>query len=117
MERIENFDERMKNGAINTNKTIYIYMNDVTHKCKPYNEVRKLISEGYMDYIYTNCLDFFQFDMLEIYGYNVMVCSDEGYIDMSQLLVDSSYGVRKAIRLTHNLQKILKSGGFKFKKH
>lgn len=67
--------------------------------------------EGVMlkDNFTTNCLDFFSFSTK---AENVRVVNKRGgYID---LIENNGYTV-KEIRVEHDIQKILKSSGFKFK--
>lgn len=60
----------------------------------------------------THCLSFFSFDTSD----DVRVIKKDGsYILMSELLGLSNY-TNKEIRLSHNIEKMLKSGSFKFKK-
>lgn len=61
----------------------------------------------------TNCLDFFSFD-LQVDDV-VVVDKLGGVISRNGLLTDNYY-TSKEIRKEHNIQKILKSGGFNFKR-
>lgn len=70
--------------------------------------------EGVMlkDNFTTNCLDFFSFSTK---AENVRVVNKGGgYIDLLDLIENNGY-TAKEIRVAHDIQKILKAGGFKFK--
>ena len=64
----------------------------------------------------TNCLDFFQFDSLAVYGDVIVKAKGGKYISLKELLSneDTTY-TSKEIRLTHNVRKMLVAGSLEFK--
>lgn len=60
----------------------------------------------------TNCLSFFSTDNeMEV----IVLKKDGSYISKNELLIDSSFYTDKEIRVSHNIEKILRDNGFEFK--
>jgi len=64
----------------------------------------------------TNCLEFFNFDLLDNGVQDVYVLSKHGRISLRDLLYNKGKGYcEKEIRLSHNVYKMLVAGSFEFK--
>ena len=92
---------------------LYDYADDT--KLASYIEVLKKIKDK-DSYIVTNCITFFNFNLLDK-GYDVKVVKKNGeYILLSELLHGDSTYTEREIRKTHNVYKMLIADCFSFKK-
>ena len=76
------------------------------------NEISYVEGMNKEDDFATNCLSFFSSGPIA----NVLVVKQDGsYINRDELLLDSSPYTSKEVRPSHNLEKMLKAGAFKFR--
>lgn len=92
---------------------INILMDSTSSICMSHDEVEQAMTKN-VDYIETNCSEFFNFDVLDNH-YDVIVHRGNGTIVLSALLDETNTYTVKRIRRAHNVHKMLLAGGFKFK--
>lgn len=95
---------------------ILINYNFTTKNEVSFLEVQEKIKERNINDIETNCLEFFNFDYLNIVNDVIVLKKDNSYISLKDLLNNDEYYTYKYIRQSHNVLKMLKANSFRFKK-
>lgn len=84
------------------------------NKTSSYYEVLERIKDK-EELIYTHCLNFFDFSILDKHYDVKVIKSDDSYILLSELLNNDGSYTNKIIRQAHNVMRLLIAGHFEFK--
>lgn len=79
-------------------------------------EVKEKLKEKTVNNIETNCLDFFDFDYLNLTDDVIIRKNDNSYISLKELYNNDEAYTFKFIIPTHNVLKMFKANSFNFKK-
>lgn len=95
-------------------KRIIIQLDYQSELAEPYETVLESIKQG-KEFIFTYCLDFFNFSMLDK-GYEVTLSRNEegSELNLSELLLNNGEYTDKQIRREHNVARLYKAGCFNF---